>query len=261
MQHKPHRALRESFTSRNLPIPPLPRYRQLPRIAIQRDAPRPLWSCGTFAMSTTLHLLLGGLPPHTLPTQFITREHMLTLHKALLEWLIQGRPPNLWQGGCLHRGIHPPPGTYTGPHDCIGIAAANLLPRGKTRLNPCPTHNSPMAPPALDATSMGAPIHPTPCTGNPRHTARRTDPTGPPPKPTGTRVWSAPHPLTRGPPPAKNLCLYIWGYPPIRSPRSYPPSSWGIWDSVPRTLHQLCMTPLNQKGSRTLQPLPPGKTV
>jgi len=88
MQLSLHRALRESFTSRNLPVPPLPAYRKLPRIAVQRDAPRPLWFCGTFAMSTTLHLLIGDIPPHTLPTQFITREHMLTLHKALLEWLI-----------------------------------------------------------------------------------------------------------------------------------------------------------------------------
>jgi hypothetical protein len=68
MQCKLHRALRGSFTSRNLPIPPVPAYRQLPRISIQRDAPRPLWSCGTFAMSTTLHLLLGGIPPQYLPT-------------------------------------------------------------------------------------------------------------------------------------------------------------------------------------------------
>ena len=68
MQFRLHKALRESFTSRNLPIPPLPTYRKLPRIAVQRDAPRSLLSCGTFAMSTTLHLLLGGIPPHTLPS-------------------------------------------------------------------------------------------------------------------------------------------------------------------------------------------------
>ena len=92
MQFRLNRALRESFTSCNLPIPPLPAYRRLPRIAVQRDAPMPLRSCGTFAMSTALHILLGGLPPHTLPTQFITREHMLTMHRALLEWLTQGRP-------------------------------------------------------------------------------------------------------------------------------------------------------------------------
>ena len=115
MQFRLHRALRESFTSRKLPIPPLPTYRMLPRIAIQRDAPGPLWSCGTFAMFATLRLLLGGIPPHTLPREFITRIHMLPLHKALLEWLIQGSPPDLWQGGCLQRGIPPPLGTHTSP--------------------------------------------------------------------------------------------------------------------------------------------------
>jgi len=55
MQFKIHRALRESFTSRNLPTSPLHTYRQLPRL-------RPLWSYGTFAVFTTLHLLLGGIP-------------------------------------------------------------------------------------------------------------------------------------------------------------------------------------------------------
>jgi hypothetical protein len=85
MQHRLHDALHESFHSRGLPTPPLPPFRSLPQIATQRDNPRPLWSCGTFAMSTTLHLLLGGTPPHSLPTQFITRDHMLALHRALLE--------------------------------------------------------------------------------------------------------------------------------------------------------------------------------
>jgi hypothetical protein len=101
MQFRLRRALRESFTSRNLQIPPVPVYRSLPRKAIQRDASRDPWSCGTFAMSTTLHLLLGGIPPHTLPTQFITMEHMLALHGALLEWLLQSNPLDLWRGGCL----------------------------------------------------------------------------------------------------------------------------------------------------------------
>jgi len=41
MQYTLHRALRESFNSRNIPIPALPPYRQLPRIAIYRDVPLP----------------------------------------------------------------------------------------------------------------------------------------------------------------------------------------------------------------------------
>ena len=93
MQLHLHAALNESFHSRGLPTPPLPTFRSLPQIAIQRDSPRPPWSCGTFAMSTTLHILLEGTPPHFLTIQFITRDHMLTLHRALLEWLILGTPP------------------------------------------------------------------------------------------------------------------------------------------------------------------------
>jgi len=67
MQRKLHKALRESFISRNLPTLPLPAFLQLPRIANQRDAPRPLRSRGTFAVSTTLHLLLGGHAPPLSP--------------------------------------------------------------------------------------------------------------------------------------------------------------------------------------------------
>jgi len=53
MQLKLHKALRESFTYRNLPTLPLPAYRQLPRIAIQRDAPGPYG-----------HVARSRCPPH-----------------------------------------------------------------------------------------------------------------------------------------------------------------------------------------------------
>ena len=85
MKTKMHRALRESFNSRNIHIPALPPHRQLPRNAVQKDAPIFPWSCGTFAMSTTSHLLLGGRPPHLLPAQYITRDHMMPLHRALFK--------------------------------------------------------------------------------------------------------------------------------------------------------------------------------
>ena len=71
------------------------------RIAIQDDGPLPPWSCGTLAMSTTLHLLLGNKLPHDMPAGCITRDHMLALHKALLHWLLTGSPPPLWRDGCL----------------------------------------------------------------------------------------------------------------------------------------------------------------
>ena len=83
-------------------------------------------------MSSTLHLLLEGIPPHSLPTQFITRDHMLALHRALLEWLILGSLPDLWNGDCLNSDIIPPHGTFLGPYDSGSIAAAVNLPKGST---------------------------------------------------------------------------------------------------------------------------------
>ena len=113
MQYKLHRDLWESFNSRNLLIPALPPYRQLPRIAIQRDALLPLLSCGTFAMYTPLHLFLERRPPHSLPAIYITREQMMALHRALFEWLILGTPPVLWMADCLREDIPPPQGKHT----------------------------------------------------------------------------------------------------------------------------------------------------
>jgi hypothetical protein len=51
----------------------------------------------------------------------------MALHRALLEWLIQGNLPDLLTRGCLNQGILPPQGTRTCPYDCLGIEAANLL--------------------------------------------------------------------------------------------------------------------------------------
>jgi len=105
--------MRESFASRNIPAPALSPYRQLPRISIQRDAPLPLWSCGTFANDTTLHFLLGGRLPHSLPANYITRNYTMALHIALLEWLITPplpRPLDDWLSPRRHptpsRGAH-----------------------------------------------------------------------------------------------------------------------------------------------------------
>jgi hypothetical protein len=87
-----HNALHESFISRGLHLPTLPQYIQVERIAVRNDPPLPAWSCGTFAMSTTLHLLLGDKHSHEMPPTSITRGHMLTLHNALLNWLLIGTP-------------------------------------------------------------------------------------------------------------------------------------------------------------------------
>ena len=85
-------------------------------------------------MSTTLHLLLGGRSPHSLPTNYIIRKHMMALHRALLEWLILGTPPTIWMTGCLHENILPPRGIHTWPYACTSIAATNLLPKGPMQI-------------------------------------------------------------------------------------------------------------------------------
>ncbi len=54
MQTNLHSALRESFTARNLPVPPLPHYRQAPRVATQIYAPRPVWSIGNMSFFKSL---------------------------------------------------------------------------------------------------------------------------------------------------------------------------------------------------------------
>ena len=87
-----HSVLRESFTHRGLPPPHRPPDRRVVRIAVQNDAPLHAWSCGTFAMSTTLQLLLIDKHPHEMPPSCITRGHMLALHEALLMWLLTGTP-------------------------------------------------------------------------------------------------------------------------------------------------------------------------
>jgi hypothetical protein len=55
---------------------------------------------------------------------------MLALHIALLEWLILGTSPLLWDGGCLYIDITAPTRVHQGPYPTTSIAAANLLPKG-----------------------------------------------------------------------------------------------------------------------------------
>ena len=88
-----HNAINESFAARGLHPLTLPPYKRVERIAVQNDSPLPPWSCGTFAISTTLHLLLRDKHPHVKPRpNCITHSHMLALHKALLKLLLTGTP-------------------------------------------------------------------------------------------------------------------------------------------------------------------------
>ena len=97
-------------------------------------------------MCTTLNLLLGDRHAHELPRQYITREQMLTLHMALLKWLILGTPPTWWQIGCIHRNISLPTQAHTCPYFVLSIVATASLPKGQpwrpvrtTSFGPLPT--------------------------------------------------------------------------------------------------------------------------
>jgi hypothetical protein len=127
MQAKLHSALSESFHAQNIPVPTLPQYMQTPRLASQQDAQQPAWSCGTIAMCTTLHLLLGDHHPHELRELYITKTHMLTLHRALLECHILGTTPPLWQVGCLHQNIQPSSLAHAVPYPFLSISATMSL--------------------------------------------------------------------------------------------------------------------------------------
>ncbi len=96
-------------------------------------------------MCTTLHLLLGDWHPHELPDHHITRTHMLTIHRALLEWLIAGTPPDLWQIGLLHQHIHPLVLAHPGPYSLLSINAATSLTKGQPWQ---PKRSTPVGPPA-----------------------------------------------------------------------------------------------------------------
>ena len=82
-------------------------------------------------MLTTLHLLLGQRRPHELPDNYLSQDHTLLLHKALLTWLITGTPPPLWELGCLNEDISPPPLASTGPYIRQSIAATIADPKGR----------------------------------------------------------------------------------------------------------------------------------
>jgi len=98
-------ALATTYLHHNLPVPTLPPFRRVNRIAIQNDFPLAAWSCGTKAIPTTLHLTLGQIRPGKINIDIINRRHILTFHQTLLKWLIMGTPPNLWDLNCINCDI------------------------------------------------------------------------------------------------------------------------------------------------------------
>jgi hypothetical protein len=145
------------------------------RIAIQEDNPLLAWSCGTFAMSTTFHLLLGNQHPHTLPSGYISREHMLTLHKSLLKWLLTGSHPSLWGNNCMVPDINAPHNAEPGANRPLSIAAAVALPHGR------PWHPCRIATPAHALRAPTLPPHRPPKRMRPLQRAPLLNSAAPPP--------------------------------------------------------------------------------
>ena len=98
-------AIKLSYELKGIEVPKLPVYKQFKRICIQQDAPLNNWSCGTIALLTTLHLILGCKLPHEIKQSRISRNQMLNFHKALLIWLLHKIPPDLWGIDCLNTFI------------------------------------------------------------------------------------------------------------------------------------------------------------
>ena len=130
-------AIATTYLHHNLPVPPLPPFRRVNRIAIQNDLPLAAWSCGTIAVLTTLHLTLGQIRPDkiNINTDNITRRHILNFHQALLQWLILGTPPDLWNLNCINKDIiRCEPIRFPEAHTRCGLMQSLLLPRGSNTI-------------------------------------------------------------------------------------------------------------------------------
>jgi hypothetical protein len=90
--------IKKSYELKGMEVPKIPTYKKFNRICIQKYSPFLNWSCGTIAILTTLHLVLGCKRPHEImqcKPKSIPRKHMLNLHKSPLKWLFHGTPPDL----------------------------------------------------------------------------------------------------------------------------------------------------------------------
>jgi hypothetical protein len=139
-------AIATTYLHHNLPVPPLPPFRRVNRTAIQNDLPLAAWSCGTISLLATLHLTLGQIRPDNIHTiNSITRRHILIFHQALLQWLILGTPPNLWNITCINRDIiRGEPIHFPVAYARCGFMQSLLLPRGRNTIpRNHQTHNTP----------------------------------------------------------------------------------------------------------------------
>ena len=134
-------ALHKAYNTKGLPTPCLPNYRPIHKIASQNDGRSGAWSCGTYAMLTTLHIILSDTRPDQLQPNSISRRNMSNFHEALLHWYILGIPPDLWELQCLSHEISSLPRTAPAPDTTwpCGIQASVRLRRRPLYIPPHPT--------------------------------------------------------------------------------------------------------------------------
>ena len=105
MHENVSKALSEAYKSDHNTSPLIPMFRKVHKLATQKDHPYRAWSCGTFAMLTCIHLVLGNKKPDEMPENCISRQNMENFHAALLEWLLNGKKPDLWEIGSLNTSV------------------------------------------------------------------------------------------------------------------------------------------------------------
>ena len=130
-----HTALTVVYRSLNIP-PVLPPYLPLPTPLSTQSDRHGAWSCGTHAMLTSLHILMGT-PPHSFPTT-LSQTQVNHFHTDLLSWLLHGRVPPLPP---LPSSLPATP-TYTLPA-CYSTSTYTLPTICHTPPFPFPTPNTP----------------------------------------------------------------------------------------------------------------------
>ena len=85
--------------------PDIPTFRNINKIAIHNDHRLQPWSCGHYAMLTSLHIICGILKPHEIPESIIKSEHMHDFQNLLLKWPLLVITRNWRNAYCLNTSI------------------------------------------------------------------------------------------------------------------------------------------------------------
>jgi len=157
---------------------------------------------------------------------------MIELHRALLEWLLAGTPPGLWNLICFHPDINPPHLAHTGPYTRQNITATTSLPAENQR---CPERKSRGTPEWAVASATTLPRHETQfaSSSSNAHLSPSGRPTGPHavpeahrPPPQGTTPARGPTDDPTSPAPHLHETLSRSGPPSSFHPNPDPSPEW-----------------------------------